>query len=84
MQTSLEIPDGYVVSTLPADRKFNNGHFGFTVSYNQLGRSITMKREIWVDTLLLPMSQFVEWNKMVDALTLSYKELVLLNKVNRK
>jgi hypothetical protein len=76
----LPIPTGYDVTNLPPNASFSNSEFGFEVKYEQKNNQILIQSKLILNTILLKKASFGEWNKMIDALTDSYNEVISLKK----
>jgi hypothetical protein len=59
---------------------FENEQFGFSIKYEQTAEKITLKKKIYVDTLMVEEALFEEWNKMVKKLKNAYKEVIIIKK----
>jgi transglutaminase-like putative cysteine protease len=77
---TLAIPAGYKVSYLPDNSNYSNPLFGFTIKYTVKDNMIINDSYIYINTLLLNVSDFSEWNKMIRKLTRAYNESVTLIK----
>jgi transglutaminase-like putative cysteine protease len=78
--TILELPEGYNAACLPPDARYENAKFGFEITYRQEGNKIIAIKKIWVKTLLINPSDFVQWNEFIAALTKACSENVTLRK----
>jgi len=81
VETSLEIPEGYKVSKIPAKSNYTDKRFGFNVVYKVEGNKVLMNKEVYTDTLIVSKPDFVHWNNFVDELIKSNSELVVLEKI---
>jgi transglutaminase-like putative cysteine protease len=79
-RTELVIPAGYEVSYLPPSAQMQGDALGFKVSYERRGDRIIQSREVSVDYLLMPATQFKSWNEVVAKLGSAYREVVILKK----
>ena len=79
--TVLDIPEGYQVNYCPPNMDFQEDHFGFDISYNQQGNRIIQTKKVYVNTLLLDKAYFSSWNKMIESVNESYREVVILKKI---
>lgn len=81
-RTELVVPRGYEVSYLPPAAQAGDakGPLRFRISYERQGDRIIQERELTVDYLLLPPSDFGRWNRVVDKLGAAYREVVILKK----
>ncbi|MEP7264475.1 MAG: DUF3857 and transglutaminase domain-containing protein [Bacteroidota bacterium] len=67
-----------VAGKLPPDRKYEGKNFGFSIRYENSAGKIIMHRKVYIDTLLLKMNQFKEWNDFIEQLSSAYKETIVL------
>ncbi|MEZ4883926.1 MAG: DUF3857 and transglutaminase domain-containing protein [Chitinophagales bacterium] len=74
----LNIPDGYTVEYLPEASSFQDEEFGFDIRYEQKDNMITLHSEVYINHLMLKKSKFEEWNKMIDAISKAYQDVVVL------
>ncbi len=81
LETTLETPAGYEVVGLPINREYKNDGFGFSIKYENKNGSIKMIREIYMNTLTIAKSDFVQWNEFVSDMNNACKELVILKKI---
>src|SRR6185312_1102221 len=77
---TLQIPDGYKVSSIPDSSSYKNPLFGFKVNYRVKGQTLICQSYIYTNTLMLNMGDFVQWNKMIHQLSKAYNETVTLTK----
>jgi hypothetical protein len=78
--TELIIPEGYIVKTLPEPSSFKSEIFGFDMKYRTENNRIILDKRIYVNTLLLNMQNFKQWNEMIKALSKSYNQAIVLTK----
>lgn len=78
--TTLNIPEGYKVSSIPANSSYSDPMFGFKISYRQQGDKLICASYIYVNTLMLYPGDFDRWNKMLHKLAKAYNETVTLTK----
>ncbi len=80
--SKFEIPAGYELTFLPANKNFSKGDYSFTseYSYDTKTRTVILKRSYTMDTLIMTTDSFVTWNEMIKALGTTYKENVTLVK----
>jgi hypothetical protein len=76
----IEIPNGYTVEYLPPNSQFQHDLFGYSFSYRQVGNSIQLQQQIYINYLLLKRPNFADWNKMIKQLTEAYQETLVLKK----
>lgn len=76
----LEVPDGYTVTSVPANSSYTDPMFGFKISYHVNGNTITYESYIYINTLMMYPADFERWNKMIRQLSKAYNETVTLTK----
>lgn len=75
----LDIPGGYKVSYLPASREDKiEGIGSYQIHYESNGKTVTLSKEIQLDTLYIQPERFNDFNKIVSGLQSAYKETVVL------
>ncbi len=79
-EVEFKIPKGSKVTYVPDNAMFENEQFGFSIKYEQTAEKITLKKNIYVDTLMVEEALFEEWNKMVKKLKNAYKEVIIIKK----
>jgi hypothetical protein len=79
-EVEFKIPKGSEVTYVPENSTFKKEQFGFTISYEKLEDKITLKKSIYVDTILLEETNFEDWNKMIKKLKRAYKEAIIIKK----
>lgn len=76
---TLDIPKGYRVSYLPPSfEKGLNKLWKYKISYVNTDKEVRLIKEFEMDTLLITPEQFVENNKLAEALRKQYKESIIL------
>jgi hypothetical protein len=78
--TAIQLPKGYELEDLPADRKFNNDIFGYNIKYSLSEDMIYLSKEIFLDQLLVSPDYFPEWNKMIESLSEAYRDNIIFKK----
>lgn len=76
----LQVPEGYKISYQPKDFFFDNELLSIKIIYTQKDDKIIAYQEFENKQLLISPLQFIEWNKAAKAVTLPYKEQVVLEK----
>lgn len=77
---SLEIPEGYEVSELPANDQYEGGMFGFRSEYTRVDKSIVLHFTYFDDYLFLYADRFKDWNQMINRMRTNYAETITLKK----
>ncbi|OEJ99699.1 transglutaminase-like domain-containing protein [Roseivirga misakiensis] len=78
--STLEIPEGYQVSRMPKDYELKGKNFGFTMAYSQNKNTISLKRDFYVDYLMMGPKEFEDWNDAIQKFTKETKQIVILKK----
>ena len=76
----LEIPPGYTVTYQPQNFTFENELMVLKISYEVKNGKIIATQEYQNNKLLINPADFAEWNKAATAVSLQYKEQVILEK----
>ncbi|MEI6124434.1 MAG: DUF3857 domain-containing protein [Bacteroidota bacterium] len=76
----LNLPEGYEVSYIPNNTKFENEKFSYSISYETKGNQIIYHFSSKTNILLLKPFQFADWNKMLKQLRSDFKESIALKK----
>jgi hypothetical protein len=77
---TLQIPDNFIVSSLPEPILFENPHFGFRQHYSRNGNSIMLTSEITTDCQLIEGQEISRYRDMLIALNKAYKKAIVLTK----
>jgi hypothetical protein len=81
---TLEIPENYQVTYIPENTGFKEEPFQFSVNYKKTEKQIVMQYSIVSNTLMIEKQDFETWNRMQDALTNAYNDVVILKKNKNK
>ena len=76
----LEIPPGYTVTYQPQNFTFENELMVLKISYEVKNGKIIATQEYQNNKLMINPADFAEWNKAATAVSLQYKEQVILEK----
>ncbi|MBK21706.1 MAG: hypothetical protein CMP63_05230 [Flavobacteriales bacterium] len=79
-EVDFDIPTGSEVSYIPKNIQFKGNDFGFNIVYEKKENKIVLKKNIFVDTIMIEEPQFEEWNSMIKKLKKAYKEVVIIRK----
>jgi hypothetical protein len=79
-EVKLEIPEGYKLSSLPADLEIKTPDFYFSISYKTMNNSIYYKKQIRIANVFLKKNNFSGWNKAIAQLSSKYTEQITLTK----
>ena len=77
-EIELKIPEGFEISYLPMNSNYINDEFGFSIEYEKDAGKVVMKKEVYINTLMLRSSSFEEWNNMIRILNKAYKDVLVL------
>lgn len=80
--TVLDLPAGYSVSFMPVDTMVETDHFGFGITYEQIGNRIYATKEFYVNYLLMYPTDFPEWNEAIKTYAKAVRTTVVLSKNN--
>jgi hypothetical protein len=78
--STLTIPEGYEVATIPKNSAFDGGVFGYTMKYSQEGNTLKLDRSFYLDYILMQPEDFDNWNKAIEMFTKDNKQIVILKK----
>ncbi len=78
---TLKIPKGYALQELPQNSTYNNEYFGFKVEYTSSKDEVILKKNIYINFLLLEKENFEAWNNMIKQLNKVYLEIVSLKQI---
>jgi hypothetical protein len=80
-ETTLLLPDGYQIQTLPAPYIVQNPVFDIKLSYDKQPGKIIYRKEINVKQVLLKKTYFSEWNRAIDGVNEFYNNQLTLTKL---
>lgn len=80
MVNTMEIPAGYTLEYVPKNSNYAGKMFGYSISYNTSGNTVTAMATLYLDYLLMPTTSFQEWNDMIKKLKTQYRESIILKK----
>lgn len=75
-----EIPEGYVVSRLPAAVEGANDLFSFKMNYTQVENTILYEHQYELRTLEVLPEDFEDWNQIIKGLKKALRKSVVLTK----
>ncbi len=78
--STIAIPAGYKVASLPAALTITNDYFAFKLSYAQQGNTVVYTKEISLPKGYLSRSEIRAWNEAVEKLTDFYDSYIVLTK----
>jgi len=77
--TIFSIPDGYTVSSLPANTEKTWPDFSITSNYSVKGNAIVLEKVFHSNYLYLDKSQFAAWNDLIQSLaTINLQSVTLI------
>ncbi|WP_343700829.1 transglutaminase domain-containing protein [Chitinophaga sp.] len=79
-ETSLAIPAGYKVKTLPEPLIVNQPKYAFSAAYEIKGNEVIYRKEIIIKNTRLLKSEFGQWNADIRRLKQAYQEQLTLTK----
>lgn len=77
-----KIPEGYSLKNIPLNKSYAYEKAGFEFAYEKVGKIITLRKTIYMNSLLLEKKDFKKWNYMISEMNKSYKENITLKKNN--
>ncbi len=78
--TTLRIPAGYDLTSLPPDRMYNDSLFSYHIRYLQKDHSIVQDKIVILNYLYVYRSQFERWNDFDRSLGMAYKDFIILKR----
>lgn len=81
-EVAFEIPKGSHATYVPPNTDVQEEAFGFSIKYEKEDGKIILKKQIYVDVLMVEEAQFEAWNKMIKKLNKAYQEVLVI--VNQK
>jgi Transglutaminase-like superfamily/Domain of Unknown Function with PDB structure (DUF3857) len=82
--TVFKIPKGWEVQSVPANTEVVGEPFGFSIQYEVAPGQITMRKRFYLNSLRLAKEQHKLWNDMIETLSRSYRQSVLLKRIYPK
>jgi transglutaminase-like putative cysteine protease len=79
--TILNLPTGYKLTYMPKGQVYNAGEMSFSLSYEQKNNQVIFIQEYTNNELILTQDKFESWNKMLDVLFPTYKEILSFSKI---
>ncbi|WP_165501791.1 transglutaminase domain-containing protein [Pedobacter frigiditerrae] len=79
--TILNLPKDYKLTYMPKGQVYNAGAMSFKLTYEQKNNQIFFTQEYTNNELMLIQDQFEAWNKMLDNLFPTYKEILSFSKI---
>lgn len=79
-ETTLAIPAGYKVKSLPATVAVDNAKYAFKAAYVQKADQIVYRKEITIKDTRINRSDFPQWNDAIKQLKQAYLEQITLTK----
>ncbi|WP_375562122.1 DUF3857 domain-containing protein [Bernardetia sp. OM2101] len=76
----LELPRGAAVKYLPQNQNYDSEYFGFSVEYTRTSEQIILKHTVYSNYLILPISEYRNWNEMVKQLHKAYRQNIVLQR----
>ena len=79
-QTELILPEGVRVISMPEAVHIDRGSYRFDISYHLEGNRVIYIKDLIVSDIVLPKSQFAQWNTDIRQLKKTYLEQIVLSK----
>ena len=81
VESSLQIPEGYRVKSLPKSGNMVFDDFSFDLKVEQIGEKINLSTIATIEVLQLDEKHFSDWNEMINALRKLYRESLVLERI---
>lgn len=78
---AMKIPAGYKLKKVPSPVSYKGKHFSYAVFYETNNDTVVFKQMSQYDKLTIEQAEFDEWNKQIEQLGKSYKDLVVFTKI---
>lgn len=78
--TTLKIPEGYKIESLPKDISVSNDNYNLKVSFVESNNSIVYKKDFEITKNVIKTTDFTEWNGFIKNLNTIYNEQITLTK----
>ena len=78
--SEFNVPEGYKIMFLPKNSSSGSDKLSFTMNYSDKQNKITLVKEIERNYLIMKPSEFSNWNKINDALSSAYRDVIILKK----
>lgn len=72
--TSLTIPDGYSLKSIPEKSNYDKEKFGYEITYIQKDQKVVQSKKIYLNTLHVSPDEFQIWNDFIQNLVSEYKK----------
>lgn len=79
-KTSLIIPEGYIIKSLPKKIENQQKNYGFSIDFKNDGNKIIVQKNIYFDILEINNEQYQEYNTFIKSLIKAYKKSIVLEK----
>ncbi|MBB1287179.1 transglutaminase domain-containing protein [Flavisolibacter sp. BT320] len=79
-ETSLQLPQGYKVTSLPKDLDIQHPDFSFRVTYKTDQQTIRYQKQLQIHNTTLKKAAFEAWNKAIGQLSSRYLDQIILTK----
>lgn len=77
----LQIPEGYELISLPANIDIENNNFWVSIRHGTVGRKIQYRKVIKIENTWLKRQDFERWNNDIDRLNKSYRDHIIIRKI---
>ncbi|GGG51063.1 transglutaminase domain-containing protein [Bizionia arctica] len=78
--TTLKIPEGYHVESLPQDINISSKNYNLKVSFSQNNNTIIYKKDFEITQNVIKKTDFLEWDGFIKNLNTIYNEQITLTK----
>lgn len=76
----LSIPDGYALKKIPKNIEYNSDLFYHSQTYTLEENKVVLEEKFILKSMEIESKHFDEWNKQMEKINKSYKELIVLEK----
>lgn len=76
--STFKIPEGYKVSYIPSDLKYENPNYSYSITYTANENEIIQHKTITINTLSIKNDEFESWNDYIKSLVKAYKKSIIL------
>ncbi|HLV38892.1 transglutaminase-like domain-containing protein [Xanthomarina sp.] len=78
--TTLKIPEGYKIESLPKDIAIANNNYNLKVSFVESNNTLIYKKDFEITKNVVKKTDFTEWNDFIKNLNTLYNEQITLTK----
>ena len=79
--TELTVPEGFAISSIPANHAYKNEFYGFSIKYKEHAGKVSSSFEFNSDIMILLPKDFDKWNQVMKELGVQIKKQLVLKKL---